>query len=135
MKILFWYFIFSEKNVFIIIRELKFDNHLKTCREHFEQNTRDLDEKVKTNEDGVLFLWRIHNSVNSRVSGSATDDPLYPKIQWPSEHLCPVWGQTFLNIVSMKWFTTLNYKFERLLRLWQVRWKFSPISFKSLSWE
>ena len=75
--------------MFIIIRELKFDNHLKTCREHFEQNTRDLDEKVKTNEDGVLFLWRIHNSVNSRVSGSATDDPLYPKIQWPSEDLCP----------------------------------------------
>ena len=36
-----------------------------------------------TNREGVLYLWNFHNVVNARVSGSATDDPLYPKQSWP----------------------------------------------------
>ena len=35
--------------------------------------------------DGVLYLCKLHNEVNTRISGSKTEDPLFPKKIWPSE--------------------------------------------------
>ena len=70
-----------------------------SCREHFLEATENFKDEVKTNKgtspflsraqflilDGVLYLYNLHNAVNERISGSKTDDPLFPKKIWPSK--------------------------------------------------
>lgn len=35
-----------------------------------------------------LYLWRAHNVVNNRLKGRETEDPKYPKLQFPAPFLC-----------------------------------------------
>lgn len=44
---------------------------------------------VRTPEDTVLWLWRAHNRANKRLSGDASEDPHYPKQQFPPSSVCP----------------------------------------------
>ena len=45
--------------------------------------------KVKSPEDVVLYLWKAHNIVNNRLHGDeATEDPQFPKEQFPPAFLC-----------------------------------------------
>lgn len=37
----------------------------------------------------VLWLWRGHNKVNKRLKGEASEDPHFPKQQFPPKELCP----------------------------------------------
>uniref|UniRef100_A0A3P8W2G1 Sulfhydryl oxidase n=1 Tax=Cynoglossus semilaevis TaxID=244447 RepID=A0A3P8W2G1_CYNSE len=55
------------------------------CAEHFDNLVRG---SLLENE-AVLWLWSIHNEVNSRLSGALSEDPNFPKIQWPSPDMCP----------------------------------------------
>lgn len=34
-------------------------------------------------------MWRAHNSINKRLSGEASDDPKFPKRQFPPSEICP----------------------------------------------
>lgn len=43
---------------------------------------------VSDNKSGVLWLWTLHNSVNKRLSGDESEDPEFPKVQWPPASLC-----------------------------------------------
>ncbi len=69
-----------------------FLNHFFGCR-HCSENA------------AVIYLWKskisfdysslfssnnylVHNDVNQRLQGDETEDPKYPKIQFPSENLC-----------------------------------------------
>jgi hypothetical protein len=36
-----------------------------------------------------LYLWRAHNMVNARLKGRETEDPQFPKFQFPPRFLCP----------------------------------------------
>ena len=36
-----------------------------------------------------MYLWRAHNIVNNRLRGRETEDPEYPKYQFPALFLCP----------------------------------------------
>lgn len=40
-------------------------------------------------EDAVLWLWRGHNKVNKRLKGEASEDPHFPKQQFPPPSICP----------------------------------------------
>lgn len=40
-------------------------------------------------DEAVLWLWSAHNEVNQRLAGDATEDPKFPKIQFPSIDSCP----------------------------------------------
>jgi len=60
------------------------------CSENFLKETSDmhqLDSSDKTS--AVIYLWKIHNHVNQRLHGDETEDPKYPKIQFPPKDLCP----------------------------------------------
>ena len=35
------------------------------------------------------YLWRAHNLVNARLKGRETEDPQFPKYQFPPRFLCP----------------------------------------------
>lgn len=51
---------------------------------------------VKTRRDAVLWVWKAHNEVNSRLAfiekkygHSSTGDAAFPKVQWPTKSACP----------------------------------------------
>lgn len=59
------------------------------CKNHFLQMA-DRRQLIRVNDwdEGILWLWAAHNEVNNRLSGDETEDPAYPKIQFPSRERC-----------------------------------------------
>ncbi|XP_072289518.1 sulfhydryl oxidase 2 [Eucyclogobius newberryi] len=43
---------------------------------------------IKSPDEEVMWLWNQHNEVNYRLTGSLSDDPLFPKGAWPPPTLC-----------------------------------------------
>lgn len=59
------------------------------CSEHFQaMATRRKIWSTPSKEEAVLWLWAAHNEVNQRLAGDATEDPKFPKIQFPSASSC-----------------------------------------------
>uniref|UniRef100_A0A665TRU8 Sulfhydryl oxidase n=1 Tax=Echeneis naucrates TaxID=173247 RepID=A0A665TRU8_ECHNA len=61
----------------------------RLCAEHFENMARESLTEVSTLSSAVLWLWSRHNQVNNRLAGDLSEDPNFPKIQWPSPEMCP----------------------------------------------
>ncbi|XP_068513010.1 sulfhydryl oxidase 2 [Anas acuta] len=61
----------------------------KACAQHFEEMAKESMDSVKTLDKAVLWLWEKHNVVNNRLAGDLTEDPKFPKVQWPTPDLCP----------------------------------------------
>ncbi|XP_030082569.2 sulfhydryl oxidase 1 [Serinus canaria] len=59
------------------------------CAEHFEAMAAKSMDKVASREEAILWLWSHHNEVNARLAGGDTEDPKFPKLQWPPPDLCP----------------------------------------------
>lgn len=60
------------------------------CSQHFQEMAhQDNIWNVKSNEEAVLWLWLAHNKVNKRLAGDDTEDPEFPKEQFPTTKLCP----------------------------------------------
>ena len=61
------------------------------CRDHFvAMADESLEQNVTSTYQAVMWLWRAHNRVNMRLAGDVTEDPSYPKIQFPSPNMCAV---------------------------------------------
>ncbi|MEE6505244.1 hypothetical protein FKM82_005472 [Ascaphus truei] len=60
----------------------------RECAQHFEEMAKESMDTVKTLDEAVLWLWRKHNVVNNRLAGAPSEDPKFPKVQWPSPKLC-----------------------------------------------
>lgn len=60
----------------------------KSCRDHFNTMTMNLDSELRHSNSSVLWLWKSHNSVNARLAGTSTEDPKSPKIQFPGKSTC-----------------------------------------------
>ncbi|EDW01757.1 sulfhydryl oxidase 1 [Drosophila grimshawi] len=59
------------------------------CSNHFqEMAARRKIWSVASKDEAVLWLWAAHNEVNQRLAGDATEDPQFPKIQFPSANSC-----------------------------------------------
>ncbi|NWX21662.1 QSOX1 oxidase, partial [Aegotheles bennettii] len=59
------------------------------CAEHFEAMAAESMDRVASREEAVLWLWSHHNKVNARLAGTDTEDPNFPKLQWPPPDMCP----------------------------------------------
>ncbi|XP_048832674.1 sulfhydryl oxidase 1 [Brienomyrus brachyistius] len=59
------------------------------CASHFEGMAQEGMVQVSTQSEAVLWLWSRHNRVNNRLAGDLSEDPNFPKIQWPPPELCP----------------------------------------------
>ncbi|XP_029003372.1 sulfhydryl oxidase 1 [Betta splendens] len=59
------------------------------CAEHFENMARESMVGVRTAPAAAAWLWSRHNVVNNRLAGALSEDPNFPKIQWPSPEMCP----------------------------------------------
>lgn len=60
----------------------------KSCRDHFNLMTSNLESELRHSNSSVLWLWKAHNVVNARLAGSSTEDPNSPKIQFPGKATC-----------------------------------------------
>ncbi|EDW84341.1 uncharacterized protein Dwil_GK14087, isoform A [Drosophila willistoni] len=59
------------------------------CADHFQaMASRRKIWSVPNKDEAILWLWAAHNEVNQRLAGDATEDPQYPKIQYPSTSSC-----------------------------------------------
>ncbi|XP_060106636.1 sulfhydryl oxidase 2 [Heteronotia binoei] len=61
----------------------------RACARHFEEMAQESLHWVKTLEEAVLWLWEKHNVVNAKLAGDLSEDPEYPKVQWPTPDVCP----------------------------------------------
>uniref|UniRef100_A0A8C5SJI9 Sulfhydryl oxidase n=1 Tax=Laticauda laticaudata TaxID=8630 RepID=A0A8C5SJI9_LATLA len=61
----------------------------RACAEHFQEMARASLDSVKSQDEAVLWLWEKHNVVNARLAGDLSEDPQFPKVQWPTPALCP----------------------------------------------
>ena len=61
----------------------------KECSHNFVKTACNLETKIHEPIDAVVWLWASHNRVNRRLHGDASEDPLFPKIQFPSAQDCP----------------------------------------------
>lgn len=60
-----------------------------TCSQHFQNISAELNIfDMKDHAEAVVWLWKAHNRVNDRLSGDLTDDPEFPKKQFPTAELC-----------------------------------------------
>ncbi|XP_066217761.1 sulfhydryl oxidase 1 isoform X1 [Saccopteryx leptura] len=60
----------------------------RECASHFEQMAAASMHRVGSRESAVLWLWSSHNKVNARLAGAPSEDPQFPKVQWPPRELC-----------------------------------------------
>ncbi|XP_053360887.1 sulfhydryl oxidase 1 [Clarias gariepinus] len=61
----------------------------RPCAVHFENMAQESMKFVPSLNAAVLWLWSRHNRVNARLAGDLSEDPHFPKIQWPPPELCP----------------------------------------------
>lgn len=60
------------------------------CAQHFLEMVEKKDMKsVSSLDSSILWLWMAHNAANKRLAGDQTEDPEFPKIQFPSIENCP----------------------------------------------
>jgi thiol oxidase len=61
------------------------------CSQHFQEMAAKREMRnVSSLDSSVLWLWMAHNEVNKRLSGDQTEDPEYPKYQFPLKERCPL---------------------------------------------
>ncbi|XP_028855478.1 sulfhydryl oxidase 1-like isoform X1 [Denticeps clupeoides] len=58
------------------------------CSTHFEQMAEENMDSVSMLSEAVIWLWARHNQVNNRLAGDLSEDPHFPKIQWPPPDQC-----------------------------------------------
>lgn len=81
------------------------------CSQHFQKMTENRNiNGVSSADDAVLWLWASHNVVNNRLAGDTTEDPEYPKIQFPTQSNCPTCRRnddTFIDYEILKYLKTM----------------------------
>ncbi|XP_031457730.1 sulfhydryl oxidase 2 [Phasianus colchicus] len=92
----------------------------KACAQHFEEMAKESVDSVQTLDKAVLWLWEKHNVVNNRLAGDLTEDPKFPKVQWPTPDLCPacheeIKGLHSWNEAQVLQFMKHHYNSENIL--------------------
>ncbi|XP_065556580.1 sulfhydryl oxidase 2-like isoform X1 [Artemia franciscana] len=92
----------------------------RECATHFLKVVNETLSQVKTKEDAVLWLWKAHNKANIRLSKDVSEDPKYPKIEFPSRIKCPLcrvdnkWNEKEVVNYLVELYRRENLSFEGL---------------------
>lgn len=79
------------------------------CSEHFQEMAKRRNLwSVTSKDDAVIWLWAAHNEVNQRLSGDETEDPAFPKVQFPKIEACAECKQVngdwnYLEVLRFLW--------------------------------
>ncbi|XP_051836304.1 sulfhydryl oxidase 2 isoform X2 [Antechinus flavipes] len=92
----------------------------RECAQHFEEMAKESMDSVKTLDEAVLWLWKTHNIVNNRLAGQPSEDLKFPKVQWPTQDLCPdcheeIKGLDSWNEVQVLTFLKHHYGIKNIL--------------------
>ena len=58
------------------------------CRENFKKETAGYEKYLLDGKTSMMYLWRLHNNVNKRLSGDITEDPTHKKTYFPTYQQC-----------------------------------------------
>ncbi|XP_063795869.1 sulfhydryl oxidase 1 [Pseudophryne corroboree] len=96
----------------------------RECAQHFKTMADESMNSVRDRKSAVSWLWIRHNMVNKRLAGQGSDDPEFPKIQWPSIELCPscrkqlmggtIWNRAAVLAFLMSHYAEGNLSYEYL---------------------
>lgn len=50
--------------------------------------SKNVEKKVRTHDEAVLWLWHAHNIVNKRLHNARSTDPHFPKVAYPPKEMC-----------------------------------------------
>lgn len=84
----------------------------KECGDHFEEMAEESMDSVKTPDQAILWLWRKHNVVNSRLAGKQKPEPRPVRrargapgsVGWDRAAACPAHcGGIFRDQASFPW--------------------------------
>ncbi|XP_036674372.3 sulfhydryl oxidase 2 [Drosophila suzukii] len=69
---------------------VKFFMDCNDCRNNLREfkKIRPLSDVTQIDQE-ILWLWEAHNYINKQLAGGSSEDPKFPKIQFPSERDCP----------------------------------------------
>lgn len=81
----------------------------RDCAGHFEQMAAASMHRVGSPNAAVLWLWSSHNRVNARLAGAPSEDPQFPKVQWPPRELCSACHNERLDVPVWDVEATLNF--------------------------
>nr|XP_033772978.1 sulfhydryl oxidase 1 isoform X2 [Geotrypetes seraphini] len=89
------------------------------CAAHFENMAKETMPLVSTTNEAILWLWSRHNQVNHRLAGVPSEDPQFPKRQWPSYDICPncrsmVRRRSFWTESSILDFLKVHYSLQNI---------------------
>lgn len=59
------------------------------CSRNFLSMAQSIEGEVHKHSDSVIWLWSAHNKANKRLHGDISEDPEHPKIEFPSDKMCP----------------------------------------------
>jgi len=65
-------------------------------------------------DGAVIWLWRSHNRANQHLRGDITEDPAYPKVQFPVAESCPgchhgsSWNETAVLQYLLEYYGAAN---------------------------
>lgn len=64
----------------------------RNCAEHFAQKIENgslIERDINSYDDAILLLWKVHNQANLLLHNDPSEDPLFPKKQFPTKRFCP----------------------------------------------
>ncbi|KAF0991043.1 hypothetical protein HZS_1070 [Henneguya salminicola] len=78
----------------------------RSCGTKFSDEYKQKLNQIQSDEDAILFMWHFHNLLNARLRLEESTDPICPKIQFPSEIMCPdcrnLDKSSFGNVITFK---------------------------------
>ncbi|XP_018424657.1 PREDICTED: sulfhydryl oxidase 1 [Nanorana parkeri] len=96
----------------------------RACAIEFEKMASESMSTIRDHDEAIRWLWSSHNRVNKRLAGNKQEDPLFPKIQWPSKDLCPkcrrkildkeIWDGPYILRFLKQRFSESNIAYEYL---------------------
>lgn len=89
------------------------------CSRHFKEMAQEKGLKgVASLDSAVLWLWMAHNTVNKRLAGDPSEDPEYPKTQYPRAERCPscrngdgTWNLTEVLLYLRHVYSNINVRY------------------------
>ncbi|KAJ1171941.1 hypothetical protein NDU88_003798 [Pleurodeles waltl] len=90
------------------------------CAKHFEGMASKSMGNVSTQDEAIEWLWDRHNKVNARLAGEKSEDPRFPKLQWPTPDLCPLCqrekdGELYWDVSEVRHYLKAHYGKENIV--------------------